>query len=282
MVPLAFDWSRPVSGRVDGVDGERVRRAAAEAVERVAAGRRAVRTGGVAAAVEVVARDADVVSRGVPAQGQRRLRLAARPRDRRERTGPACPRGRRRRWRRGRGRRAADRSVHVALDLARRQGAVVDAHVVELAAEPLLPDRVAAEAERSRRGGDAAGVRARVGDAAVDVEPHRRAVIGDGEVAPGVQRQRRRADGILLAVDVHLADRPGGILARVQRVGDAAVAFLGDNRAPAAECDGSDPRLDGHSGAEVERRRVGHRDPVVDSVERESTLVLAGTRPGRA
>jgi signal transduction histidine kinase len=41
-----------------------------------------------------------------------------------------------------------DRAGHVGLDLGRRQGAVVDANLVDPPLEPLVPDRVAADAQR--------------------------------------------------------------------------------------------------------------------------------------
>ncbi len=87
-------------------------------------------------AVDVVADDADVVARARPGERDRADRA-----DRREVRG----RGRRP------GVRVHDRLVHVRLDLGRGQHAAVDAHLVDLAVEPLGPDVVAADPQRSRR-----------------------------------------------------------------------------------------------------------------------------------
>ena len=47
--------------------------------------------------------------------------------------------------------------VHVGLDLGGGEGAVVDADFVDLALEPLAPDRVAADLQRAGGGRDRAG-----------------------------------------------------------------------------------------------------------------------------
>jgi hypothetical protein len=252
----------------DCVHSQGVGGAAAEAAEGVGPRRRVVRADRVTAAVEVVARDTDVVGGGVPAQRQRGLGLTA----------DGEPSRSRRRLRIGcRG--SSDGSAHVGLQLGGRQSPAVDANVVELPAEPLGPDRVAAEAKRAGRSGDAAGVRAGAGERAVHVEADGRAVVRRREMGPGVQGQRRRTDCVLLAVDVHLADGLQVLLARVQRVHDAAAALLGQNRSPAADRGRANPRLERHAGAEVERSRVGHGDPVINAVECQGTLVLARCRP---
>ena len=95
-------------------------------------------------AVHVVAHDTHVVARRTPRQRRR-----AQPTRHRQR-----PRRRRRRRIRIR-----DRGVHVGLDLVGGEGAVVDADFVDVALEPLAPDRVAADAQRARRRGERAGDR---------------------------------------------------------------------------------------------------------------------------
>ena len=97
---------------------------------------RAGREPGRGRAVDVVPEHADVVRCRAPAQ----VDLAETA-------------GRRQRSRRARRRRVgvADRGAHVLLDLGRAEGAVVDAHLVDQAAEVLAPDVVAADSQRRRR-----------------------------------------------------------------------------------------------------------------------------------
>src|SRR5207248_6896658 len=107
--------------------------------------------------------------------------------------------------RRLRVRAAADRRVHVGLDLGGGQGVVVDADLVDQPGEVLAPHRVAADPQRVGGGGDAAGLRRAADLGAVDVQEEGGAVVGGGQVAPGVQRQHRgagRADVGAAAVDV--------------------------------------------------------------------------------
>ena len=63
-------------------------------------------------------------------------------------------------------------------------------------------------------------------------------------------------------------------LARVEGVDDAAAALLGDDGAPVGRARGADPRLERHAGAQVERGRVGDRDPVVHAVEESAPPFL--------
>ncbi len=158
---------------VDGLDAERVLRAADQPCEGVARGGR--RGDLRAAAVDVVVGDAPVVVRGGP-----------RRRDRGVGRGPG---GEVRRGGRGRHVGRADPCGHVRLDLGRRDGAVVDPHLVD--------DAVEEAAGRRPVGADPPDVR--VADVArerpvrrldpVHVEAGGRAVVGGREVLPLAHRR---------------------------------------------------------------------------------------------
>ena len=160
-----------------------------------------------------------------------------------------------------------DRRAHVGLDLGRGERAVVHAHLVEAALEPLLPDRVAAEAQRVRAARDRALEGARAGEVAVDVAADRGAVVGHRQMRPAAElrgccrgrascrcRPRRRR-----------ATRPrraGSRAARASR--------------PAGRVH---PGLDRHRARELRRL---DRHPVVDAVEVERVAELPGAHPQRA
>ena len=86
-------------------------------------------------------------------------------------------------------RRAADRRIHVRLQLAHREGAVVDAQVVDPPRKPLRPDAVAADPQHSRGGGDGACLRELRDLGPVQIEAQEGAVVGRRQVRPRIQRQ---------------------------------------------------------------------------------------------
>ena len=178
----------------------------------------------------------------------------------------------------------ADARVHVGLDLHRAERAVVDPHLVDLALEPLGPERGAADLQRTRRGRDRARRRQRSDRHAVEVERQRRAVVRAGEVRPGVQRRRRRAAQVAIdAAGDRVHARSARTGARVEPVDVVARLLLEQHGPPVvAERGRPNPGLERHLGREVEALRVGDVDDVVDAVERQRAAVLAGAGPGRA
>ena len=172
----------------------------------------------------------------------------------------------------------AERRVHVDLDLAGAQGPVVDSHFVDQAGEELAVDAVATDLQRIARGFDAAGA-GRAGDErAVDVQPQRGAVIGQGQVGPGVGAQRRGAEGFdVRAADDHSAGRLAVVRGGFEIV--VVVPFV-DHVAPGVRHDrGQDPGFQRHAGGEPQRGGVGHIDHGVIAVERQGVAELAGRGP---
>ena len=172
---------------------------------------------------------------------------------------------------------------HVGLDLRDREGAVVEPEIVDQAAEELVPDRVAADPEGAGRGRHRAGRRRRARERAVDIEAHDAAVVGGGEVRPGIRRQRGRTSCLDLArAEPEIRARALAAVVRVERVDERAGLLLERDRPPAVGRARTHPGLERHRVRQVERGRVGHGDHVVDTVERERAAVPAGCGPDRA
>ena len=118
---------------------------------------------------------------------------------------------------------------------------------------------------------------------AVHVEAQVGAVVGGGQVRPGVQRQRRRPARVELACSCRRA-RSGG-WCRCSRRGRRRVppvcSFIRAVRQPAAEV-GLTHASSVMCGRQVERRGVGDRDPVVHAVEGERAAEAARRRAGGA
>ena len=152
-----------------------------------------------------------------------------------------------------------------ACDLPGRQSSVVDAHLVDLALEPLRPDVAPAEAERPGGRGHRADLEQLRGLDAVDVDPQHVPVIGRGEMGPA--RGRDRGSGTDVGVegaDEHVAARYARSGAGVEGVRVVVASLLEGDRSPgAAERRRPDPRLDRHRSRQVERRCVRDGDPVV-------------------
>ncbi len=228
------------------------------------------RKAGDRAAMDVVARDPDVVGRGTPRELSR---------------GESADRGQRPRC--GRRRRVGVRhgAPHVRLDLADRERAIVDPHLVDLALEPLRPDRVAADAERAGAGRDRPGREELTRLDAVHVEHEHGPVVGGRDVRPRVDRQSGAPVRAPVAGVEDLAHRHlrAVAAARVERVREGARPLLHERRAPRrAERGRPHPRLERHPGRQVELVRVGHRHDVVDTVEGESAAEAARGGPRRA
>src|SRR5262249_2327246 len=124
--------------------------------------------------------------------------------------------------------RPAHGCVHVRLDFALAEGAVVDADLVDEAIEVFAPDRVAADPQRAARIRDAAGEGPAAHEDPVDVQFQTRAVIGFREVAPGVQGESGSPQDA--AVAARQVDVGGGGVGRpvrgVQAVGESTWALL--------------------------------------------------------
>ena len=224
---------------------------------------------GTAAALELVAGDADGVGRGAPGE----VDLAGRDRGRGQRA--------RLRGRCGVGAGRADGGGLVGLDLGGGERDVVDADVVDHPGEVLAVDVVAADRERVGGGGDRAGVGGRCDLGAVDVETDVGAVVGLGQERPGRGRQRRAAERVPVAAACDHA-RVG--LGRVGRARLQVVVVVGlvDHIAPGRADRGRvDPRLQRHPGREMQIAGVRDRDDRVRPVELQRLAVLAGRRPGR-
>ena len=179
---------------------------------------------------------------------------------------------------------AAHRRGHVGGDLGRRQGPVVDAHLVDAPVGVLAPDRVAADPKRQARGLDGAG-RGGLGHLdAVLVEAQLGVVVGEGQVGPGAGGERRADPGHPVGAgagaghDLALGAGAGGV--GIEGVDQAARLLLQDRGAPGADRVQLHPGLEGHAGGEIERVGVGHRDVVVDPVEVDRAADLAGGGAG--
>src|SRR6185312_10013231 len=128
---------------------------------------------------------------------------------------------------------ARKRRVHVRRDLSGAERAVVDPDLVDAAGEVLAPHAVAADAQRAIDGRRRHRIGARRDGQPIDVEAHRRAVIGGGQVRPGVDGDlppagqvvldRRAGSGAVVKFRV-----VGGTL-RVQRIRQLAGALFEQN-----------------------------------------------------
>src|SRR6185503_17708031 len=83
--------------------------------------------------------------------------------------------------------------VHVGLDLGSIEHTVVDADFVQLAGEVLAPDGVAAEFEWTGRSVHVAGLVFGALLDAVHIKAHDAAVVGERQVAPGIEGKSRVA-----------------------------------------------------------------------------------------
>src|SRR5262249_36646169 len=154
----------------------------------------------------------------------------------------------------------------------RGEHAVVDAEVVELAAEVLAVDSVAADPERVAVDLEGAGG-GKVGHHhAVDVQAKPGAVVGAGHVRPGVQGKQVRpahepaADaGDGTAEGRHAARRA----ASGSREVDGVDLLLHDGPPGRGGGQRIDPGLEGGGGGEVQGGGVGHADEVIHAVEQE-------------
>ncbi len=220
---------RRIQGRLRGAVARGVGRLDGEGVGRPAgeAGHRARRpepgADEVPAAVDGVLGHADVVGRAVP--GERDARAG------RARRAEVAGGGRGLRVARRRG---ADRIGHVALHLGGAERTVVHAHLVDRAGEPLVPDQVPADAQDPARGGQRPGQCELAGRGPVHVQAEGRAVVGGGEVRPGVGGERRRSrDALVVAGHEDVAAREVAARGGVEAVDEVAGLLLEDDRAPA-------------------------------------------------
>ena len=158
-----------------------------------------------------------------------------------------------------------DRRRHVGLDLCRGERAVVDAQLVDQAAEVLAPDGVAADPDGAGADLDRAGA-----GLARDLVPftYSRSV-APSYVAARCDQPKGSAVGPRVSAGVEVRDLgrwPAGVRARVERVGEPARALLQQHRAP------------------VRPLRVTHASsviPVVRSSELESATLTMSLTPSK-
>ena len=222
------------------------------------------------APVDAVAGDADVVCRCAP--GQVDFTSARRG------GGQGSGRGRRVRVRRA----DPDGCSHVGLDRCLRESAVVDAHLVDQAAEGLSVDAVAADLQLTRRTGDRPCLRLTGHQPTVHIEPQRRTVVGHSQKRPRVERQHRRGERIRVATPER-APAAGNAAAAVRRRHQVVVVVaLVDHIAPRRrDGRGVHPRLERHRRAQLQRRRIRNIHTSIRPVERQGTAELPRRRPGR-
>src|SRR4029077_13905432 len=123
-----------------------------------------------------------------------------------------------------------DRGGHVRLNLRRRQGAVVNAHLVDEAGEVLTVDAVTAHLERVVRSDNGPGPGRARDERPVDVEVYRRAVVSRRQVGPGVGRNVGRANG--LGVSAAHDDTSNGIGGIIGGRGEVVVVIALVNHVP--------------------------------------------------
>ena len=176
-----------------------------------------------------------------------------------------------------------DRRIHIREDLRRREGAVVDAHFVDQPWEELAAVGVPTDAQRRRGGLDRAGRGRTAHLHAVDVEQALRAIIGGGDVGPGIGHEGGGGKDDRTAGasrEGEAAGRPVLIRAGRQEVG---VLFFLENGFPVREGDrGIDPGFQGHGRGESQGRTIGDQDMVVHAVEGHGGPEFSRDIPGRA
>src|SRR5262249_30320060 len=121
----------------------------------------------------------------------------------------------------------ADGRVHVLTDLGGGQGAGVDPELGQRALEELAPRAGGAAAEHAAGREDGAGDVLAGGQGAVDVQAEGGAVVGAGQVRPGVEREGTGAAHPLIAAGGRReVGGGGGAVAGVELVDLAAAEFL--------------------------------------------------------
>ena len=167
-----------------------------------------------------------------------------------------------------------------------RQRAVVDAHLVDQAAEALAPDVVGAEGQRAVAASESSpssGLRADLGAVRrTGAASCRRRWRRGASTCSGRGRSVPRRAGVAVA---EVRARDVGVAVGVERVGQAAVGLLEDHRAPVRRRpSGLHPGLERHAGRQVERRRRRARStmsssPSKDSARPKRPLFAARRRP---
>ena len=171
--------------------------------------------------------------------------------------------------------------VWSALDLGGAKRRVVDADVVDQAGEELAIEAVAADLQRVGGGRDRSGVGGRRDLGAVDIQAHRRPVIGLGKERPDIGRQLGCTErvGVRAARDQPRV-RPRRV-ARGCRQVEVVVALV-DHVAPlGVDRRRVHPRLQRHPTRQMQRRGVGDRHQRAGAVELQRPAVLARRRPRR-
>lgn len=177
-----------------------------------------------------------------------------------------------------RGRR--NRRVHVGLELGRAQGAVVDTDLIDTALEELAPHAVAADAQRPTGNRHVAGLRLARDLVAVDIEPLGGAIVGGGQMRPGVRRQRRPTRQVLVTADVEARDGLVGVGVGIQRIRQAAGLLLEQHVAPATHGGRRiHPCRQRHAIGQIQGIGIVDRHPVVDTIEGQGTAELARGAP---
>ena len=161
-----------------------------------------------------------------------------------------------------------------------REGAIVKTHFIDAAAEILSPDRIAANAQWIS--GNPHGTADRTASHLTAVDEHTQggAVVGGGQMRPGVERNAAATgSGEIAAARVYVSSRPRRVVIGIEGIGKSAGPFFEYDAAPAADAGRIHPSFESHTGRQIEGGGIVDGDHAI-AAEGQGIAVSARTRPG--